>query len=136
MVEWKKAFDDQILFNSALNALDISWTPVPTNDDNSSLSSNERNTAWVGHTPVGLKVTLLPQGVACRLEGCVEEVRESVYIWHHGRNKHKFGPMSLEAGQDGVWFLRQDWERTEAAAAGSGGVQWLSRISLPQSHET
>ncbi len=136
MAKLKSIFDDQVLLNEALDALDISWTRVRTQYDNSSnnsLSSSERNTAWVGHTPVGLKVTLLPQGVACRGEGCVEEVRESVYVWHRGANRHKFGTMSHKAGQDGVWFLRQDWERAEAA--GSGGVQWLSRIQS-HSHET
>ncbi len=133
MAELKEIFDDQILLNSALNASDISWTRVQTNYDNSSLSSSERSTAWVGHTPMGLKVTVLPKGVACRGKWCVEEVRESIYIWHHGKNKHKIETLSLKAGKDGVWFLRQDWERVKAA--GSGGVQWLSRIQS-HSHET
>ena len=113
--------DDQILFNNALKALSISWT-------NSSSTGSQSIEAWVGHTPVGLKVTLLPQGVACRGVHCVEEMKERVYIWHHGGNKHRIGKMSEKAGQDGVWFLRQDWESFEGSTV--YGIEWLSKIAI------
>ena len=124
--------DDQVLFNNALHAMKISLTRTSflyEDASNSSLFKNE-NKGWVGHTPgsEGLKVTLLPQGVACRGEGCMKETQEKVYIWHHGSTRHKMDNMSNKAGQDGVWFLCKDWESVRGE---SFGVDWLSSIALP-----
>lgn len=125
--------DDQVLFNNALKTMNISWTRISVNYENSSIHSSfeNENIGWIGHTSgaKGLKVTLLPQGVACRGQGCVEEMRERVYIWHHGGNRHRIDNMSNKAGQDGVWFLRKDWESEDGR---SYGIEWLSRIAIPR----
>ena len=135
---WKKMLemkefqqDDQILFNDALKAMNISWSKVETSTTN--FSSSKLSAGWVGHTPGGLKVTLLPQGVACRGEGCAEEVRGRVYIWHHGSTRHKMETMSEKAGHDGVWFLRPDWT---SAGGHMYGLKWLARISTQESSIT
>lgn len=114
--------DDQILFNTALERAGITWTPYTETLRPSSNAS--LNTGWTGHAPSGLKVTLLPLGVACRGEGCQRGVRGEAYIWHRGRNRHKIETMSEKAEQDGVWFLKEAWSREEGA-----GLELLRRIS-------
>lgn len=116
--------DDQVLFNAALDAANISWKSVQTHYNTSTdVSHQGANTGWVGHTSSGLKVTLLPHIVACRAESCTKELRQDVYIWHHGRTKHKMWSMSEQAEQDGVWFLRN-------VESGRGtGVEWLASIA-------
>lgn len=115
--------DDQILFNTALEAAHISWKSFP---NNSSTTNSSLNTNWEGHTPNGLKVTLLSLGVACRGGYCQKEMKEDVYIWHHGKTKHRIGAMSKQAEEEGVWFLRKDWS---SAGGNLKGIEWLTKIS-------
>ena len=120
--------DDQVLFNKALEKAGIKWKKVPAAH---TTSVNENTTTfWQGRTSSGLKVTLLPQEVACRGISCVQEMKENAYIWHHGRNKHKFQMMSSKAEEDGVWFLRKDWASIDGSQARFKGLEWLLRISL------
>jgi hypothetical protein len=79
--------DDQVLFNSALDASHISWETTQNHNYNFSTEANHQgaNTGWIGRTPNSLKVMLLPHAVACRLTSCTKELIGEVYVWHHGK---------------------------------------------------
>ncbi len=117
--------DDQILFNTALKSTKIIWKQfdVPS----SPIASDK---SWEGSNADGLKVTLLAQEIACRHDGCRKEIRKSVYIWHHGKNRHKFETMNAKAMEDGVWFLREDWSVPPSNNQRLPvGEAWLSSVS-------
>ena len=125
----EKIVDDQILFNKALETADIQWSTVktqnitPRHDDLLNL-----DTSWVGHTPKGLKVTLLPQRIMCRSSNCQMVIRDEVYVWHHGRTKHKISTMSEQAEEDRVWCLKKDWSKSGKVGKKTG-LEWLESIS-------
>ena len=117
--------DDQRLFNTALEAAQISWKSTQNHYNLSTEADLQgANSGWVGHTPSDLKVTLLPHILACRSASCTKELRNEVYIWHHGRTKHKMLSMAEQAMDDGVWFVK------EAGSGGEGtGIKWLASMA-------
>ena len=122
-------FDDQVRFNSALDAANITWTLSATpathfNNNNNNNIIISTSTSWLGHTPNGLKVRLLPQELACRTNYCTRKLREKVYIWHNFRTKWK--PHWKQESDDGIWFLREDWKKEQWKKK---GLKWLAEIN-------
>ena len=115
-------FDDQFLFNTALNKIGIKWRKA-------SVSSTDPKyyTSWEGHALRSLKISLLPLGKACRTaNSCVKERQEGMYIWHSGKVfQHKSKDAISIAKEDGVWFLRNDWQNV----TDEGNIAWLTKIS-------
>ncbi len=97
-------YDDQEKFNYGLEKAGIQWTNRNLNHTN---PKDSLSIQWEGKTADGLKVTLLPQRMACRENGCVPEVRSSVYVWHQGTKQHRGGPASWASKQNKVWFYDQ-----------------------------
>lgn len=115
--------DDQRLFNAALEAAHVSWESIQSHYNLSTEADLQgANSGWVGHTTGGLKVTLLPHIVACRSASCTKELRNEVYIWHHGMVKHRMLSMAEQAVDDGVWFVKE--------GPGKGtGIEWLASMA-------
>ena len=118
--------NDQILLNKALDAANIMWKRSSAEEAPTDLNMT---THWEGHCSNGLKVTLLPQVVACRSIWCVREIKDRVYVWHHGQNKHRFSNMNSKAQEDRVWFLRSDWSSIDGKGVHLKGQLWLSGIT-------
>ncbi len=98
-----KEYDDQIKFNYGLEKAGIQWTSTNLNQTN---PKDSLSIQWKGKTADGLKVTLLPQRMACREYGCAPEVRSSVYVWHKGMSNHR--PSEQASLNDKVWFYDDD----------------------------
>ncbi len=94
-------FDDQVKFNYGLEKAGIQWTNRSMNNTN---SNDTLSFQWEGKTADGLKITLLPQRMACREYGCTPEVRSSVYVWHRGLSDHKGGTSKERSLTNNVWF--------------------------------
>ena len=116
--------DDQIKMNYGLDNLHVRWT---TRNFNQTDRQDDLSKLWEGEAEGGLRVTLLPQRIACRGSGCQQDSKHSCYIWHHGRNQHKSKNMIGQAKNDGVWFLRKDWQRVPSFYT---GWDWLRAISI------
>ncbi len=95
--------DDQIKLNYGLDKMNVKWKTknLNHNDSNDTLSIQ-----WEGKTTSGLKITLLPQRLACRQMGCRPDVRDSCYIWHHGKIVHNPKTVMKASVKDGVWFYK------------------------------
>ena len=119
-------FDDQFLFNTALNEIGIEWRKRLV-----SLADPKYHTSWEGHVLGKLKVSLLPLGKACRtVNSCVKERQEGMYIWHSGKVFHHRSKDAIsKAKEDGVWFLRNDWQNVTDEGDINTRVDWLTKIS-------
>ncbi len=96
-----KKMDDQVKFNYGLDKMRVQWT---SKNINRTISSDPLSVQWEGNTSSGLKITLLPQRMACRGSGCVADVRNSCYIWHKGKIKHNPNTVINASEKSGVWF--------------------------------
>ena len=108
-------FDDQVRLNFALLAMDPDWGHTRH------LKIHDHKK--VATTPSGLKVTILPNSIGCRLD-CNTKLKSSYYIWH-GRARGKEMKLDNESTA-GLWFLKDDWESLNSTATGE---QWLTAIS-------
>ena len=101
-----RRMDDQVLFNGALEASGIIWKAF-IDSKNTSLSLDDAGfyKSWEGYGSGGLKVSVLPMSIACRGDWCIKDKIKNVYIWHHGRNKHRSNKALFKAKEDNVWFL-------------------------------
>ena len=120
-----KQRDDQIKMNYGLDNLHVRWT---TRNFNQTDRQDDLSKLWEGEAEGGLRVTLLPQRMACRLSGCRQDLKHGCYIWHRGRNQHKSNKMIGHAKNDGVWFLREDWHSVPSYYTGKN---WLRAIATP-----
>ena len=120
-----KQRDDQIKMNYGLDNLHIRWT---TRNINQTDPQGDLSKLWEGEAEGGLRVTLLPQRMACRLDGCRQDSKHGCYIWHHAWNRHKSKNMIGHAKNDGVWFLKKDWHTVPSHYT---GWDWLRAIATP-----
>ena len=120
-----KQRDDQIKMNYGLDNLHVRWT---TRNINQTDPQGDLSKLWEGEAEGGLRVTLLPQRMACRGIGCRQDSKHGCYIWHHGRNQHKSKNMIGQAKNDGVWFLKKDWHSVPSHYT---GWDWLRAIATP-----
>ena len=120
-----KQRDDQIKMNYGLDNLHVRWI---TRNINQTDPQGDLSKLWEGEAEGGLRVTLLPQRMACRLDGCRQDSKHGCYIWHHGRNQHKSKNMIGHAINDGVWFLKKDWHSVPSHYT---GWDWLRAIATP-----
>ena len=97
--------DDQIKLNYGLNKMNVKWNTKNLNPDD---SKDTLSIQWEGKTTSGLKITLLPQRLACRGVGCRPDVRDSCYIWHHGKIAHNPKKMMHASAKDNVWFYHKN----------------------------
>ena len=121
-----KSGDDQIKMNYGIDAMNIKWITKNLNHSN---ASDSLSILWQAKGRDNLTLTLLPQRIACRQKGCIPEVVGQCYIWHHGKNKHKFKYMSGKAREDGLWKLRKDWSTVDEKST-RRGVSWLREMML------
>ena len=119
--------DDQLVLNYALDQMGIRWTK--TNRGNDPLA-----TEWHGRGSSNLKVTLLPQRIACRHRNCKLELQRQYYTWHRGskgavkENGHH--DLVVKAAKlDGVWFLKSNWLSISQNSTPSG-MGWLKSVSI------
>ena len=94
--------DDQVKFNKAFKLLNISWM--------ASNSEYTQEKEWQGETGGGLRVTLVPPLIACRLKLCLGENRNKYCVWHKGfKTRHVPGLVESQIKKDEVWFLQDNW---------------------------
>ena len=118
--------DDQLVLNYALEKMGIRWTKSKRGND-------PLGTEWHGRGASNLKVTLLPQRIACRHTNCQMKRQRQYYTWHRGnkgalmKNGRHFW-MVKTAKLDGVWFLKDNWYSFSQNSTLSG-VEWLKSVS-------
>ncbi|XP_064402117.1 uncharacterized protein LOC135347921 [Halichondria panicea] len=95
--------DDQMKLNYGLDKMNVKWKTKNLNPDD---SNDTQSIQWEGKTTSGLTITLLPQRLACRGVGCRPNVRDSCYIWHHGKIAHDPKRMMQASAKDNVWFYK------------------------------
>lgn len=103
--------DDQRKINDALVQMNLNWTVA----DN-----------WMGRSPSGFTLTILPHKYMCRLGECKMKEKSYYYVWHHGGGLNS---KVARAQSDHVWFLVKDWLQI-AKKNTAVGVEWLRKIKL------
>ena len=116
-----KSMDDQMKVNYCLRNMNIKWKHTKCD--------NRLNDTFEGSANNDLAISVLPQKYACRGIGCESSIRAQCYIWHKGRNKHKFNEMKSKAVTDKIWFLRSDWATVQNSTADTG-LEWLESVSV------
>ncbi|XP_064402116.1 uncharacterized protein LOC135347920 [Halichondria panicea] len=102
-VEKRRKRDDQMKLNYGLDNMNIKWKTKNLNPDD---LKDRLSIQWEGKTTSGLKITLLPQRLACREMGCRPDVKDSCYIWHRGKIRtHDPKKVVQASAKDNVWFV-------------------------------
>lgn len=115
---YEDCYDDQLKLNYGLKALDIYW---------SNNGSNYNTTTIYGRAVNGLRVSILPLNLVCRLEACTLQKRRQLYIWHKGG--HRTRKEKIDHAREGqTWFLRYQWNLMKETYQLTG-VEWLSSIA-------
>ena len=120
-----KQIDDQIKLNYGLDNLHVRWI---TRNVNQTDPQGDLSKLWEGEADGGLRVTLLPQRMACRSIGCRQDSKHGCYIWHHTWSRHISKIMIGNAKNDSVWFLKKDWHSVPSHYT---GWEWLRAIATP-----
>ena len=110
-------YDDQMRLNFALFAMDPDWGHTG--------HLNIHDHKKVATTPSGLKVTILPNKVACRHDCSTKLNSSSYYIWHRNVGRKDI-TNKIDKQDTRLWFLKDEWESLNSTATGE---QWLRAIS-------
>ena len=94
--------DDQITTNYVLNELGVEWREanIPSEDY-----------CVQGYSPLGLKVTILSNSVACR--HCERMNLKNYYVWHPRAGK-TFEAKQRQAVRGNSWLLDPQWNSSMA----------------------